>query len=89
MTTYRMSQALYNELLRSAGARYADWYRANWERWVGAGSYLTDEPKPVPAPCRAIVVYKQPVAVPPVVTPDVIYLPAPLTVSLWHPALAA
>lgn len=125
MATYRMSQALYNELLHSAGARYADWYRVNWERWVTAGSLVAKSevnhdrdytapvinPKPNPIspeqeaeheriqewakeriaaaascraivpyrePCRAIVPYREPVAVMP-----------PLTVSLWHAAMAA
>lgn len=42
------------------------------------------------APCRAIVVYRPPLAAkPPVVTPAVIYLPAPFVVSLWHAAMAA
>lgn len=41
--------------------------------------------KPAPQPCRAIVPYKPPVAAKPPVTPNVIYLPAPLAVT-WQPA---
>ena len=45
---------------------------------------------PIPQPCRAIVLYKSPVAVrPPLVTPDVICLPAPFVATVWCETMAA
>lgn len=80
---------------------YLEGYRVDMdevhEAWLLYYRELYGDATPIspvaPPPCRAIVVYRPPVAVPPpVITPAVICLPAPkapLTVSLWHAAMAA